>query len=51
MTRFEGRIGFGDAPTSAIVFALPRISAGVRLMGARLSSDTWPTVSASRASN
>src|ERR687895_364414 len=30
MTLFEGRAGFGDAPTSAIVRASPRISAGVR---------------------
>jgi hypothetical protein len=30
MTLFEGRAGFGEAPTSAIVRASARISAGVR---------------------
>ena len=32
MTLFEGRAGFGEAPTSAMTFASRRISAGVRLM-------------------
>jgi len=31
MTRWEGRAGFGEAPTSAIVRASRRISAGLRL--------------------
>src|SRR5687768_10269027 len=32
MTRWLGRSGFGDAPTSAIVLASRRISAGVRIV-------------------